>query len=181
MSKRIDKRGKVFGRLTVIALDKPNKFGGTVWECVCECGNKTTANNSDLVSGRKRSCGCLKRELSSARNKLLSGDKSPSWGKVREASSQWKGGKRKTADGYIAVLMHDHPRAQQNGYVYEHILVMEKMLGRPVEHSEIIHHCNGNRTDNRPYNLRLFASHSEHCKHHALLRKVAKEVARGLL
>lgn len=29
------------------------------WECLCECGNKTTVLDSNLTSGQVRSCGCL--------------------------------------------------------------------------------------------------------------------------
>lgn len=32
------------------------------WKCICDCGVITMATGSDLVSGRKKSCGCLLRE-----------------------------------------------------------------------------------------------------------------------
>ena len=50
----------------------------------------------------------------------------------------------------------DHPRAKTNGYVFEHIVVMESMLGRPMLPDESVHHRNGVRDDNRPENLELW-------------------------
>ena len=32
------------------------------WSCVCDCGNETVATRSQLLGGRKKSCGCLRRK-----------------------------------------------------------------------------------------------------------------------
>lgn len=66
-------------------------------------------------------------------------------------------------DGYIRVggLKGIHPRWTTGG-VYEHILVMEQMIGRYIEDTEIVHHKNEIRYDNRPDNLELLESSSEH-------------------
>jgi len=81
-------------------------------------------------------------------------------------SGNWKGGKRKKLDGYIAVLIPEHPLANCDGCVAEHRLVMEKKLGRYLLPKEEIHHINAIRDDNRIENLILFANRAEHIKFH---------------
>lgn len=62
--------GKTFGRLTVVSFtgDK-NAAGNYLWNCSCICGNVTQAATVDLNRGNVRSCGCLQREVASARAK----------------------------------------------------------------------------------------------------------------
>ena len=61
-----------------------------------------------------------------------------------------------TKDGYVLVKCPEHPRANPlTGYVFEHILVLEEKLGRPLEDEEISHHENENPSDNRPENLEV--------------------------
>ena len=69
--------------------------------------------------------------------------------------------------GYQYVLAKGHPFATSRGYVLEHRLVMEKSLGRLLNPDEVVHHINGDRTDNRLENLQLFKSKAAHRNHHA--------------
>lgn len=74
----------------------------------------------------------------------------------------WKGGRIKTTLGYILIHSTDHPFCNADGYVYEHRLVMEKHLGRHLLRSEVVHHINSIKDDNRIENLMLFSSEKQH-------------------
>jgi hypothetical protein len=91
-----------------------------------------------------------------------------------EKNPRWKGGRYNMSAGYGLILMPDHPRADKTGYVFEHIVTMEKMLGRPLVSGEVVHHCDGNPANNGPFNLRLFSSRSEHIAYHGKLKKTGK-------
>lgn len=67
MGKLIDLTGRKFGRLTVIRRDG-QKDGRATWLCLCECGNIHSASGKYLRSGATQSCGCLHKELLSARS-----------------------------------------------------------------------------------------------------------------
>ena len=76
-------------------------------------------------------------------------------------------GKPIMSGGYVLVVRRGHPRATKiGGYVFEHIVVMESIIGRHVKRNEAVHHKNHIKTDNRPENLELMTV-SEHAKHHA--------------
>ena len=90
--------------------------------------------------------------------------------KLRASASRFHGkgrwnwvpdGTRRVKGGYVYVKCTGHPRGS---WVFEHILVMERHLGRHLESSEVVHHRNRNKTDNRLANLQLFANHSEHLR-----------------
>jgi hypothetical protein len=56
--------GHRFGRLVVI-----DHVPGSM-ECTCDCGTTLYVANCSLVSGRTKSCGCLRKEATAARSKL---------------------------------------------------------------------------------------------------------------
>jgi hypothetical protein len=68
--------------------------------------------------------------------------------------------------GYKRILLKGHPRTDGKGYVREHILVMEKKLGRFIKTHEVVHHLDGNKLNNNPDNLSLLTSQSEHMIFH---------------
>ena len=50
-----------FGKLTaVFPTDKRSAYGSIIWHCQCDCGNFVDVDIHMLISGKIRSCGCLK-------------------------------------------------------------------------------------------------------------------------
>lgn len=57
--------GRTFGRLKVVRREGSNKRGSAVWRCACVCGKETLAISYQLLHGKKSSCGCLQRGVTS--------------------------------------------------------------------------------------------------------------------
>lgn len=78
---------------------------------------------------------------------------------------RWKGGRYITTQGYVRMQRPDHPRADKNGYVFEHLIVAEEKLGRRLVQNELVHHINECRSDNRPDNIEVMTK-KQHQQHH---------------
>ncbi len=87
--------------------------------------------------------------------------------KLGKYNPNWIGGKIKSDTGYVLLYKPNHPNKMTNNKVKEHRLVMEKYLGRTLEKYEIVHHRNGNKSDNRIINLELMTK-SEHSRIHVI-------------
>ena len=69
----IDITGQKFGRLTVINQDGISKWGDARWLCKCDCGEEKVIAGKSLRGGYTKSCGCLRREITGNKNKLIPG------------------------------------------------------------------------------------------------------------
>jgi len=89
----------------------------------------------------------------------------------KENNYNWKGGII-YSEGYRYILCPNHPKAKsKKGYVAEHVLVMELILGRFLRKGEVVHHIDGNKLNNFPLNLKLFKNRLEHIRFHANERR----------
>lgn len=79
---------------------------------------------------------------------------------------KWKGGRYQRPDGYIMVLVPGHPYGKGNGYIREHRYVMEQKIGRYLKPTEVVHHLNEIKFDNRIENLELLSGKGEHSSLH---------------
>ena len=68
--------------------------------------------------------------------------------------------------GYLYRYRPEHPFAEKKGYVLEHRLIMEKHLGRYLTPKEVVHHKNGNTSDNSIGNLEVFNGNGDHVRRH---------------
>jgi hypothetical protein len=78
-------------------------------------------------------------------------------------SAAWRGGRRQQGPGgYISIYMPEHARADQCGYVREHVLVAEKAMGRALGIEHPVHHVDGNPQNNANDNLVVCEDNAYH-------------------
>ncbi|MDU7339315.1 MAG: hypothetical protein E7L17_14525 [Clostridium sp.] len=65
--------GEAFGRLTVIKREDNDNRGKTKWLCHCSCGKEKVILADSLISGKTKSCGCLRAEVSNKNAKATHG------------------------------------------------------------------------------------------------------------
>lgn len=140
--------------------------------CECGCGGRTKRNTRSIPERGIRTgeySRFLKGHFSrTARFKQIHSEiDTARTAHVGEDNPNWKGGRTRDGGGYVVVRIG---RAETRR---EHRVVAEKMLGRALLRSEVVHHKNGLRDDNRPENLEVLASQSAHMKIH-----VTPDVAR---
>jgi len=105
---------------------------------------------------KKCECGC--GELVSRR--FLSGHNL-----TGNLNQRWGGGRKVHSAGYVLITIENHPRKNSDGYVNEHFLVAEKALGKYLPAKAIIHHIDGNPSNNKNNNIVI----CENRKYHNLL------------
>lgn len=133
-------------------------------EIVCRyCGILAIAAKTDIDIGNGRfcsfSCGAQARNMKGANH------------------PRWKG-RRIDSQGYVQLKKPDHPNADKQGYLREHVFVMSEELGRPLQNGEIVHHENENKQDNDLSNLKLMANNTEHLALHRRMEKDGEWVKR---
>lgn len=123
-----------------------------------------------------RSCVCkisvAKRKGKPAHNK---GKKLDSSQKGSNHPS-WKGGRYIASDGYV--MIHVGGEKQEVGwtnYQKEHKLVAEEMLNRKLEKGEVVHHIDGQKTNNDPNNLWVTSS-AKHRQAHNSLQEIGYQL-----
>jgi maltoporin len=100
---------------------------------------------------------------------------SAGWLPFGKDNPMWKGGRTISREGYVLIKDWNHPRTHANGYVLEHIKVLEQKLQRPLAKNEVTHHINGNKMDNRPENLEA-VNRAHHITYHHLGASYAKHI-----
>ena len=127
--------------------------------CQCGCGQRTNiAPDSHRVSGAIKG-----QPYRFIRYHHIGIDQE------REKNPNWNGGKTINSTGYSKILIPGHAKADEGGYVFEHILIAEKSLGHNLPTGAIVHHHPKNPSNslvicqNRAYHRLL------HRKYNALI------------
>jgi len=131
---------------------------------LCECGCGGVAP----IASRTRSSRGIKKgdQLRFIKNHNIHESRYKFPVKSGEDHPAWKGGRITTQKGYIKIQRPKHHRADGSGYVFEHILVAEKMYGGALPRGAEVHHNNRLRHDNSPKNLTICKDHDEHMRIH---------------
>lgn len=134
------------------------------------------------IPSRERYKGFLGKKHSAKVIEIISkthkGKKVSNETKAKISKAHFKGGighKKMRADGYISIYFPEHPKANKDGYIMEHDLVMECFIGRHLKDDEIVHHKNFKRDDNRLENLELMTKFT-HMAYHAKLRHEKRRI-----
>ena len=140
--------GTRFGALVVVGVGAPKVYGNkrnSTSICRCDCGNVVTYTNNVLKRGRATSCG-------------------DSTHKKKEIHCP-----KYLSKGYVFIYEPLHPKANNAGYVREHVLIMEKYLGRYLNEDEVVHHRDFNRSNNKLSNLQLMTRSTHTALHSQIL------------
>ena len=167
----IDLTGKRFGRLTVIerADDRITKSGIRIkmWECLCDCGKENIiVQHSALQSGSTKSCGCLRKEVTSFIHKASN--------KYDLTCDYGIGYTNKGEEFYFDLEDYDKIKdyywyKRNNGYIvcdlYDKTIHMHRLVMGLSENDkyEIDHKKDKKKYDNRKQNLRI-ATHSQNMR-----------------
>ena len=107
-------------------------------------------------------------------------------GKKRRGNNEaWNKGKKSTRKvgstyldtyGYHQLYLGNHIPNQDSKYYREHRMMMEVKLGRELDPSEVVHHIDGDKTNNTFDNLFVCESQNHHRQVHNQLERLSYEL-----
>ena len=166
----------VLNRKTMKQIALDNGYAvGTIYNFMKKYGIDSRKELSDEAKARislanKGNHHTLGQKRTAEQRARISAVRKGKWKKP----SEFGGHRKKRSDGYIKVYVPDHPYSTKDGYVMEHILIMEKQIGRYITRDEVVHHKNHIRDDNRIENLQLM-TFKEHSAFHMRERQAKKK------
>lgn len=140
---------------------------------VCDkCGHEQWVNYWNLVRSDIhicRSCSC--------KNTAKTRKGNP-WNRGLKLAPRCVGNTYINNNGYVEVWVGKYTTDGAGGYQKEHRLLLELQLGRRLNKGEIVHHVDGDKTNNSLSNLLLCSGDFDHRKVHGQLERVAMSLVR---
>ena len=127
--------------------------------CQCGCGEKTNISKRtrhDRGDVKGEPVGCLRGHTQSRGCHYSR----------RESHYLYRGDRLINDRGYVLLYRPTRPNCTRGGYVKEHRLVVEEILGRYLKPNELVHHNDKDRTNNYSLNLILFEAGGDHIRFH---------------
>ena len=124
----------------------------------CQCGCEEKTNPAPFTNQRK---GWIKGEPV----RFIHGHNGN-----KSHAKKWNGNTLIASNGYVLVSAPGHPLSAKNGWIGEHILVIERALGKPTPPGAQTHHVNEDKSDNRQKNLVLCQDRAYHLLLHQRMR-----------
>ncbi len=72
-------------------------------------------------------------------------------GQTGNKNPKWLG--KRNLGGYIYTYFPEHPNSNKQGYIAQHRIIAEQILGRYLTSDEVVHHIDGDRANNEKQNL----------------------------
>lgn len=116
-----DLTGQRFERLTVVKRLENNRHSRAMWLCKCECGNELSVIGQNLILGRTKSCGCLRKEkahglVQTRLHRIWTGMKTRCYNPAHEAFDRYGGAGITVCDEWKDSFRVFYDWAMSNGY-----------------------------------------------------------------
>lgn len=148
--------------------------------------NKTAIDEAELAAEYAKDRGAVRRlaekygcsimaiyaRLESMGLKRRRGGDANAGTQARELNPNWKGGRRVDSQGYVVVNI-------DGSEVREHRIVAKEKISRALLPDEVVHHIDGNRSNNHPDNLVVLTSQAEHMREHMTTEEARRRGRNG--
>ena len=148
--------------------------GNTALRVCDECGHEQWVNYWNIYRKGVHTC-----RTCSAKKNAVTREKKDSWNKGQKFSPRNLGSTYINTNGYKEVWIGKHTLPDRaGGYYREHKIFKELEIGRELLPTELIHHVDGDKTNNSTENLYICDGHFGHRKVHGQLERVSMELVR---
>jgi len=141
---------------------------------VCDtCGQEQWVSYWNLVNKDRHLC----RYCSNVEHGHFRQGTHTAWNKGKRNTPRKVGSYYLNSGGYYAMWIGKHTLPEKaGGYYLEHRLVAEVTLNRELKDTEIVHHIDGDKTNNHESNLAVLVDDKHHRNVHSQLEQVAMKL-----